>query len=159
MSMHRWPIALGVLAALAGCGSATDATSFTAPPGYTTAVSIGPFARVWRGPNHGGIVLMVLPTQIEYKDIVINSDVKDAQVLKAQGIKICGNQDAYYYLMIGESHQGGTNASGEPAPKEKIDVVATHLGGKTYMAMYVRPIGTGDDTAAETAIRGVCPKG
>ncbi len=158
MSIHRWLTALGLAVVLAGCGSATDATSFTAPSGYTTAVSIGPFAQVWRGPNHAGVVLMALPTEIEFKDIVSNSDVKNAQVLKAQPVKICGSQDAYYYSMIGETHEAGTSAPDAPAAKQKIDVIATHLDGKTYMAMYIRPVGTADDPAAETAIKGVCPK-
>jgi hypothetical protein len=37
-------------------------------------------------------------------------------------------------------------------------VIATHLNGKTYLAMYARPKGTAQDQAAEGAIRDVCPK-
>lgn len=159
MSMHRWLIALGVAVVLAGCGSATDATSFTAPSGYTTAISMGPFAQVWRGPNHGGLMLMALPTEIEFDKIADSSNVKDAQILKHEAVKICGSQDAYYLSMIGETQEGSSTSvpGGEPV-KQRIDVIATHLNGKTYMAMYVRPQGTPQDPAAETAIRGVCAK-
>lgn len=158
MSMHRWLIVLGVIVALVGCGSATDATSFQAPPGWTTAVSVGPFAQVWRGPKHGGIVLMALPTKIEFDTIVTSTDVKDAQVLKQQALRICGNQDAYYYSMLGETREyQGTSGTGGQV-KQQIDLVATHLNGKTYLGMYIRPKDTAEDPAAETAIKGICPK-
>jgi hypothetical protein len=160
MSMHRWLSALGLAVALAGCGSATDATSFTAPPGYTSAVSIGPFAQVWRGPKHGGIVLTALPTQIDFNKITESSDVKDAQILKDQPVKICGNQDAHYLSMIGESEtaQSQTSSPGTEEAKQRIDLIATHLNGKTYMAMYIRPQGTAEDPAAEAAIHDICAK-
>ncbi len=159
MNMHRALVALAVVVALAACGSATDATSFQAPPGYTQVVSVGPFVRVWGGPKHGGVVLMALPTKIEYDSIVTSSDVKDAQVLKQQAVRICGSQDAYYYSMLGETEQYKGQASpGGQQVKQQIDVIATHLNDKTYLAMYIRPRNTPEDTAAETAIRGICPK-
>jgi hypothetical protein len=160
MSMHRWLMAGSTAVLLAGCGSATDATSFTAPPGYTTAVSIGPFAQVWRGPKgtRSGIVLTALPTEIAFTKITESSNIKDAQILKDQAVKICGNQDAYYLSMLGESAETDAGSAGGAGGKQRIDVVATHLNGKTYLAMYVRPQGAAEDPAAETAIHGVCPK-
>lgn len=147
----------GAVVTLAACGSANDATTFQAPPGYTAAVSVGPLVKVWRGPkNHReGIVFMALPTEIEYSKIGDNTTVQDAQILKREDLKICGSQDAYYLSMIGETREA---QSANPGEKELIDVVATHLNGKTYMAMYVRPKGTAGDPAAETAIKNVCPK-
>lgn len=157
MSMYRWLSTLGVAALLAGCGSATDATSFTAPSGYVSAASFGPFVQVWRAKSrHSAIVLTALPTEIDFSKITESSNVKDAQVLKDQAVKICGNQDAYYLSMIGESPE--SSSAGDAGGKQHIDVIATHLNGKTYMAMYVRSQGAPDDTAAETAIHGICPK-
>jgi hypothetical protein len=160
MSMHRWLMACGVAVLLAGCGSATDATTFAAPPGYTTAVSIGPFAQVWRGPKgtRSGIVLTALPTEIAFNNITESSNVKDAQILKDQAVKICGNQDAYYVSMLGESPESDTSSAGGSGGKQQIDLIATHLNGKTYLAMYVRPQGAVQDAAAESAIHGICPK-
>ncbi|MGB6985957.1 MAG: hypothetical protein WBD74_08320 [Candidatus Aquilonibacter sp.] len=156
MSMHRWLMGLCAIVALAACGSATDATSFQAPPGYTAAVSIGPFAKVWRAPkSHSGIVLTAIPAEIEFDKIADNTTIKDAQIVKHGALKICGSQDAYYLSMIGETAEG---EKANPGEKQLIDVVATHLNGKTYMAMYIRPTGTAEDSAAETAIRGICEK-
>jgi hypothetical protein len=160
MSMHRWMISASVALALAGCGSATDATTFTAPPGYTTAVSVGPFAQVWRGPKgtRSGIVLTALPGELAFNKITESSNIKDAQMLKDQAVKICGNQDAYYLSMIGESPQSESGSAGGATGKQRIDVIATHLNGKTYLAMYVRPQGAAEDPGAESAIHGICPK-
>jgi hypothetical protein len=160
MKLHRLLIVVSTVVALAACGSATDATTFTAPSGYTTAVSIGPFAQVWRGPKsrREGIVLMALPGEIDFTKIGDSTTVKDAEVLKHEDVKICGSQDAYYLSMIGEVQEYGSPAPGEN-PKQLIDVIATHLNGKTYMAMYVRPMGAAEDSAAEAAIKGICPRG
>jgi hypothetical protein len=157
MSMHRWLIGAGATLALAACGSPTDATSFQAPPGYVSAVSIGPFMQVWRGPqgHHTGVILMALPGEIAFSKITENSNVKDAKVLKSEDMKICNGQDAYYVSMTGEMAEGQDTKQAET---QQIDVVATHLNGKTYMAMYVREKGAPTDPSAETAIRGICPK-
>jgi hypothetical protein len=160
MSVHRWLMGATTTVILAACGSATDATTFAAPPGYTTAVSVGPFAQVWRGANtRSAIILMALPGEIDYKDITSESNVKDAEIIKQQPVKICGNQDAHYYSMIGdvEVESRESPPPGE-ARKQQIDVIATHLNGKTYLAMYTRPEGTTEDTAAEGAIHEICPK-
>ncbi|HTZ55635.1 MAG TPA: hypothetical protein VMB20_11285 [Candidatus Acidoferrum sp.] len=157
MSMHRWLISAGAVVALASCGSATDTTTFQPPPGYTAAVSVGPFVKVWRGPQNKriGIVFMALPTEIPFDKIGENTTVQDAEVVKHEALKICGSQNAYYLSMIGATQEA---QSADPGEKELIDVIATHLNGKTYMAMYVRPKGTAADPAAETAIKNVCPK-
>ncbi len=156
MSTHRRLMGLGAIVALAACGSPTDATSFQVPPGYTAAVSIGPFAKVWRGPKgHSGILFLALPGEIQFSKIADNTTVQDAQIVKHEDVRICGRQDAYYLAMIGETEE---SEKANPGEKQLIDVVATHLSGKTYMAMYVRPEGTAADPAAQTAIRGICPK-
>jgi hypothetical protein len=160
MSMHRLLMGVAAIVVLAACGSATDATTFTAPPGYTTAVSVGPFAQIWRGANtRSAIILMALPTEIDYKDITHESNVKDAEIIKQGPIQICGKQDAHYYAMVGDVEVENRASPPPDVPKQQqIDVVATHLNGKTYLAMYARPKGTAEDSAAEEAIHNVCPK-
>ncbi|HEX8806471.1 MAG TPA: hypothetical protein VF741_05960, partial [Candidatus Aquilonibacter sp.] len=63
---------------------------------------------------------------------------------------------AQYVSVIGESQESGS--AGGVGGKQHIDVIATHLNGKTYLAMYLRPQGAPEDPAAEAAIHGVCPK-
>jgi hypothetical protein len=162
MSMHRWLMGAAAIVALAACGSATDATTFQAPPGYTSAVSVGPFVQVWRGAStRSAIVLMALPTEIDYKDVTSESNVKDAEILKQGPVKICGNQDAHYYSMVGDVDVENRTSPppDETSERQQIDVIATHLNGKTYLAMYTRPKGSTEDSAAEAAIKNICPRG
>jgi hypothetical protein len=149
-----------VCVVLTGCGSATDAVTFKAPANYTAAAQIGPFMQLWRGPNHNSLALMAFPAKIDLDKATTNSDIKNAQVVKHSTIQICGNQSAYYVSMIGEHDVPGTASPGAASTEEKrqIDLLATDVGGKTYMAMYIRPIGTAADDAAEDAIRNVCSK-
>jgi hypothetical protein len=160
MSIHRWFIGVGVIIALAACGSASDATSFTAPPGFTAAASVGPFVQLWRGPKgtRSGIMLAALPSEIAFDKITETSDIKDADVIKNQAVKICANQDAYYLSLIGETSESQTGSAGDATGKQRIDIIATHLNGKTYLATYFRPQGAPEDPAAQSAIRGICPK-
>ncbi|HUA09569.1 MAG TPA: hypothetical protein VMA98_09865 [Candidatus Acidoferrales bacterium] len=144
--------------ALAGCGSATDAITFKAPPSYTAAVSVGPFMQIWRGPQESVLILMAIPTKTDLKGLTKESDVKDAQVLSQSSVRICGSQPAYYLSVIGERDEPGSGTPNAKPEKRQIDMIATYVGAKTYMAMYIRPVGSSVDTAAEAAIRNICPK-
>jgi len=157
MSMQRFFVFLAVLACastLAGCGSATDAVTFKAPANYTSAAQIGPFMQLWKGPQDNSLALMAFPAKIDLDKATTGSDIKNAQVIKHAMIRICGDQQAYYVSMIGEHADSGA----APGQKRLIDVLATDVNGKTYLAMYIRPVGTSADTAAEDAIRNVCSK-
>lgn len=151
-------VVLAVAAVLAGCGSATDSTTFKAPANFTAAASVGPFMQMWKGPQESALMLMALPTKIDLDKAVTSSDIKDAQIKKETTISICANQPAVYVSMIGEHEAFGSPSPGGAVQKRQIDFLATNTNGKTYMAMYIRPLGTPEDPGAESAIHDVCSK-
>jgi hypothetical protein len=144
------------ISVLAGCGSATDAVTFKAPAGYTSAFSAGPFMEMWMGPKEHAVMLIALPKKIDLSQAVTNSSVQDARVEKSQPVKICGAQPALYISMVGTGQSLGTPAPA--AEKRQIDMIATVVNDKTYMALYMRPVGAAADPAAESAIHQICPK-
>jgi hypothetical protein len=143
-------------AVLAGCGSATDSITFKPPANYTMAASVGPFMQMWKGPQQSALMLMALPTKIDLAKAVSSSDIKGAEIEKESTIAICGNQPAYYVSMIGDREEFGSAAPSGAAEKRQIDFLATNVNGKTYMAMYIRPVGAPADAGAEDAIHNVC---
>jgi hypothetical protein len=152
--MKCGPILAASIAALAlsACGSATDAVSFTAPPSFHTKASLGPFMQMWQGKDeHEVLILMALPVQGDLNKAMSQSDLKDAD---AQKITICGNQPAMFAQGEGHSRTGSSSST----ETSKIEVVATVVRGKTYLAMYTRPLKAPADPAAEKAIKDVCPK-
>jgi len=149
-------LAVTSLAGLAACGSASDALTFAAPPGYTQAASIGPFVQVWNTADKKNVItLIALPTKIDLDKAMSQSDIKDAQVNEEKHIAICGNQKAIYADIIGESTTGQT---GTAPRKMHIEFLATNIGEKTYMSIYLRPVGAPLDGAADRAIHNICPK-
>lgn len=158
MKHDRWLVACALTAILAGCGSATDSITFKAPANYTMAASVGPFMQMWKGPQQSALMLMALPTKIDLDKAVTTSDIKGAQVEKESTIQICGNQSAIYVSMIGEREELGSASPGGAQQKRQIDFLATNVNGKTYMAMYIRPVGAPSDAGAQSAIHNVCAK-
>ncbi len=155
MKMRRLS-ALALFAALAACGTASDAVTFQAPPGYTQAASIGPFIQVWDTANKQNIMmLMALPAKIDLNDAMSQSDIQDAQVKLKQNVKICGSQQAIFADIVGTSK---TAATGQAPRKMNIEFLATNVHEKTYMAIYMRPLSAPVDAAADRAIRNICPK-
>ncbi len=145
----------GAVAVVMGCGSATDAITFQAPPSFHSKASLGPFMQVWAAAPHHDIVLLSMPTQIDLDKTVSQADLNDARLQKKERIKICsGTQDALFVILQGES-KVDDDSSSEPS---EIQFLATDVRGKTYMAMYARPLHSTADPAAEAAIRNVCPK-
>lgn len=154
--MKRLFFAAAVCAfALAGCGSATDAITFQAPPHYKAQASIGPFAQIWAGPDHNMIMVMALPTKI---DLSKRADNSGNVIESDRQITICGGQPARFMTMRGT---GFTVGGASPDPKshpQNIEYLATIVSGKTYMAIYSRPLGESPDPAAEAAIHNICPR-
>ncbi len=145
-----------LLAALAGCGTASDAVTFHAPPGYTQAASVGPFVQVWKTADTASILTLVaLPTKIDLDKSVNQSDIQDADVKVKKDITICGNQQAVYADIIGTMRRAGSESKPE---KGRIEFLATNVQDKTYMAVYVRPLTAPADPAADEAIHNICPK-
>lgn len=158
MKKDRWLVVCAFAATLAGCGSATDSITFKAPVNYTVAASVGPFMQMWRGPQQSALMLMALPTKIDLDKAVTTADIKGASVEKESKIQICGNQPAIYVSMIGERETFVSAAPGGAQQKRQIDFLATNVNDKTYMTMYIRPVGTPADPSAESAIHDVCSK-
>ena len=157
--MNHRAVALIVLACLlSGCGSASDAVTFTAPPGYKADVSIGPFAQTWSGPGHSLVMLMALPTKLDLDKPIQGSPVGNATVQRDQKITICTNQPARFGEMIGSAEVGSSPDPRQKGRNQEIEFVATAVNGKTYMALYARPLGSPPDRSAESAIRNICPR-
>ncbi|MGA7572321.1 MAG: hypothetical protein WBG27_01390 [Candidatus Aquilonibacter sp.] len=156
MKNARWLVVCVLTAVLAGCGSATDSITFKPPANYTVAASVGPFMQMWKGPQQSALMLMALPTKIDLAKAVSSSDIKGAQIEKESTIAICGDQPAYYVSMIGDREEFGSAGPAGAAEKRQIDFLATNVNDKTYMAMYIRPVGTPADAGAEAAIHNVC---
>ena len=155
MKMRRLT-ALALFAALAACGTASDAVTFRAPPGFTQAASIGPFVEVWNTADKQSILtLMALPAKIDLQNAMSQSNIQDAQVKLKQNVKICGNQQAIFADIVGASK---TATTGQAPHKMNIEFLATNIHEKTYMAVYMRPLNAPVDAAADRAIRNICPK-
>lgn len=155
MKFNRVVFAALAAAALTACGGhANDAVTFTAPAGYVSQASVGPFVQIWAGPNRQVMMLTAMP----YANGDLNSSFdkyhKGSLNLESrQSITICNNQPAMLAL--------GTGKPGAPMdgpPNSKFELLATVAGGKTYLAMYSRPSNAPADPAAEKAIKNVCPK-
>jgi hypothetical protein len=160
---RAYVVAVICAAAISACGSASDSVTFQAPPSYESRASIGPFVQVWETPNRrSAMILMQLPTQVDLDRVIQESNVKDADVRVNKMITICGKQRAVYAEMTGTTggavNVGVGNAPGSKESRSDVDFLGTNVGGRTYLAMYVRPIGTPTDPAAEAAIHNVCPK-
>ena len=145
----------GAVAALTGCGSATDAVTFTAPPSFHEKASVGPFMQVWESAPHTALVLMSLPVAMNLDKAMDQADLKDATVRKRERTTICGNQQAVFIDAQGQMNAGNESGTGRPS---EIEFIATNVKGKTYLAFYGRPLHSPADPAAQAAIRNVCPK-
>ncbi len=155
--MKCGPIFAAAIAAIAltACGSATDAVTFTAPSSFHSKASLGPFMQMWQGKDGRELlILMALPMQGDLNKAMSQSDLKDAD---AQKITICGNQPAMFAQGVGHGHVGVSTSNTTTEPS-KIEVVATVVRGKTYLAMSSRPLKAPADPAAEKAIKDVCPR-
>lgn len=162
--MMRRLIAVAVcLFAVAGCGSASDAVTFTAPPDYKAAASIGPFAQIWNGPDHNTMMLMAIPTRVDISKHVTQSPVGGGgDVVSDKAVTICDDQPARLADMHGEGISVSVGGSAAPTSvkgrRQDVEFLLTVVNGKTYMAIYSRPLGSAPDRAAEAALHNVCPK-
>jgi hypothetical protein len=139
----------------AACGSASDATTFKAPATYTQAVSFGPFVQMWKGPDDKSIImLMALPMKSSVNDAMKNAQISQEDVKVHKTITICNGQQAMYFDAIGKVDSAGSTQNPHPG---EVETVFTSLNGKTYVAMYVRPLSVPADPAADAAIHDICP--
>jgi hypothetical protein len=155
MNMRRTFVVIG-LAALAACGSASDALTFAPPSGYTQAASIGPFMQIWdTADKHNAMILIALPAKIDLQKAMSQSSINDADVKVQKEIKICGSQPAMYADLIGTVDAAKNGAT---PTKSRVEFLATNVNEKTYMAIYVRELQAPANPAAEAALKNLCAK-
>ena len=146
------------LLALVACGSATDSVTFTAPSSYTSKASLGPFMQIWGGKTeHDVLILLALPVAGVLNKAIDQGQIKSAQLDTTQKITICDNQPAIFAVGKGEMSTGDSSSTSNKEPSA-LEIIATQVKGKTYLAMYGRPLKSPADPAAEKAIKNVCPK-
>ena len=148
-----------VALALTACGlqaSPADNLQFRPPPGWQSSPGILGFMQFWRPVTGNHVVLMlfkspkpITPSEVFSDNDQMNGALKNATVERRQSITICGNQPATYF------QARGTSSRGEPA---RAEMMMSTVAGATYFALYVRPLATTPDAAAEAALRELCAK-
>ena len=145
------PVALG------GCAlssSPADALQFQPPPGWHSSPGFLGFMQFWRPAADDREVLMLFrsPRQVDpnqiFADSRVQGDVKDVTVERRTKVYICGAQPAQYFEARGTSSHGDS----------RVDMMITNIAGKTYFAMYARPIELPANPMAEAALRELCAK-
>jgi hypothetical protein len=99
------------------------------------------------------VVLFKSPTRLDANQFFGNDrmhdTLQDARIVARRQIEICGGQAALYVQAEGTSAKGG---------RERVDAVTSNVGGSTYFAMYVRPLGALPNPAALAALHELCRK-
>jgi hypothetical protein len=143
---------------LSACGftsNPAEGLQFQAPAGWKSSPGIMGFMQFWRPATDDGELLMLVksPKPLQAKEVFSNSQLhgtlKDVTIQELRTIQICGNQSATYLEAQGESERQG---------RDQVEMIMTSTGGNTYMAMYVRPMGSAPNAAAAAAVRQLCPK-
>ena len=144
--------------ALAGCAftsSPADDLQFKAPAGWQSSPGIMGFMQFWRPANSDQEVLMLFksPKPLKPSDVFTSNDlqgsIKNVKVERTATIQICGSQPATLFQAQGTSSKGG---------EDSVDMVMSDTGGKTYFALYVRPVGGQSNAQALSALRELCAK-
>lgn len=156
---RRGTLAAAMLGAVAlgGCAfssSPADALQFAPPPGWRSSPAFLGFMQFWRPAADDREVLMLFrsPRQVDpnqiFADSRVEGNVKDVTVERRTKVYICGAQPAQYFEARGTSSHGETH----------VDMMITNIAGKTYFAMYARPIELPANPVAEAALRELCTK-
>ena len=158
MKLHA-SVALSLVAlASTGCNlqaSPAENLQFHPPPGWQSSPGILGFMQFWRPPNDEHVVLMLFksPKPVSPSEVFSNDrmgdTLKDTTIERRQSVTICGHQPATYF------QARGTSSRGEAA---RAELMLSTVAGATYFALYVRPIATAPDAAAEAALRELCAK-
>lgn len=145
-------------AALAGCAFASspaDDLQFKAPAGWQSSPGIMGFMQFWRPAGSDQEVLMLFksPKPLRPGEVFTSSDlqgsVKNVKLERTQTISICNGQPATLFQAEGTSSKG---------VDDRVDMVMSDTGGKTYFALYVRPAAGQSNAEALSALRELCAK-
>ncbi len=97
-------------------------------------------------------MLFKSPKPLQPRDVFSTTELQDtlkhATVERRQTIEICGAQPATYVEARGSGRRGD----------DRIEMVMTSTGGKSYFAMYLRPLEAAPNSMAQAALRQLCAK-
>lgn len=147
----------GAALVVAGCGfsgSPADGLRFQPPPGWHSSKWVMGFMQFWSSPSEREVIMLFrspkpLPAGDVFSNQQMQQRLKDVTVVRHNSTVICGNQPATYIQAQGSSSRGGDDT---------VEMITTAAQGTSYMAMYVRPMGSAPNPSAETALRQLCPK-
>lgn len=152
--------ALCVGAALAGCSSPAQNTSFQPPSGWKATPGMFGRLQMWISgdDSNNRQVLMLIrgDKNMTTRDLSASSPIagsKGMKKVKRDTITICGSQPADHFTGQGES----TN-NGKTHVVEAIEGVTTAIADSKYLVLYIRPVAMKADAQAESALRSICPK-
>jgi hypothetical protein len=148
---------VGCALVLAACGfnaSPAQGLRFQPPAGWQSSPGIMGFMQFWRTPDdREALILFKSPTRLTANDVFSNDrmqdTLKDVQIEQRRPIQICGSQPATYVRGRGTSPKRGD---------EDVEMVFTSISNTSYFALYVRPIGSAPNFAAQAALRELCTK-
>ncbi len=144
--------------AAGGCAwsaSPADGLRFQAPAGWRSSPGIMGFMQFWRPPGDDRQVLLLFksPKPLQARDVFSTAQfqdtLKNATVERRRTIEICGRQPATYVEARG---------SGARGRDDRVEMVMTTIAGKSYFAIYVRPLEDPPNPMAQTALRELCAK-
>jgi hypothetical protein len=117
---------------------------------------------VWQTPDQKSVMmLLAFPGELDMNKALQNAKVSDVKFRKKERITICGNQAADYAETTGVTSTDvklGVGVASGTHTNSNIDMLATVVNGKTYLAMYTYPLHGAQNAEAVAALRGVCAK-
>jgi hypothetical protein len=149
------------LLALTACGltkSPAEGLNFKPPDGWQGTPGVMGRFQLWTANDKQMLMLLKLPADMklttsfdlnDFQDVNGPAALKDSKVLARRNMTMCGNQQSMFLKMQGKSTRQNT--------EETIEVVLSKAADGTFMAMYMRPLGSAADPAAEAAIYELCP--
>lgn len=147
-----------IAAALSGCSSPAQGTSFQPPIGWKSTPGMFGRLQMWMSGEdrqHRQILMLVRGDSrmtTEQLNASSPSGARGMRDVKRDTIAICGGRHAEHFTGRGE---GGTGSNRE---QQQIEGVTTEFGDAKYLAIYIRPVAQPADAQAESALRSLCPK-
>ena len=97
-------------------------------------------------------MLFKSPKPLQAREVFSTTELQDTlkhvTVEQRRTIEICGDQPATYVEARGSGSQGD----------DRVEMVMTTTAGKSYFAMYIRPLEAAANPMAQAALRELCAK-
>ncbi|HTA38136.1 MAG TPA: hypothetical protein VK760_03630 [Candidatus Acidoferrales bacterium] len=147
-------LALVATVATAACGGLTkspaDGLTFKAPTDWASSPGIMGMMQFWTSADKKQVLMLFrVPADFKTDQAFNSAEVKDAHIESQKPVKVCGSQDAEYTKAIATSSRTGDD--------NNLEMVSTKNADGVLMGMYIYPIGTKPDAAADAAIYQLCP--